>query len=719
MNTKRSTALAAAAACLSLCAAATPNPIKVLTVTGDWKSQEWYQDQWMAKPGQPDHSLYRGRYIAAQVNAAAPGKFAFTDITNYAGQEYLDADYLAQFDVVLIGDIMGWSLNPRFHDAVEAYVRGGGGLVYCASYKWGCALMRDTPFGHVLPADFPVDGTTGDWKRAKQTTDVEAFKPQVAAPEHPVVKGLDWASVPTLARNMLVLPKTGATTLLKTPSGAPALVAWELEKGRAMITGGIFSNDEMSTEFGKWKDFGKFYAQAFAWLGANSPRQPVSLRAATAEVAVEVDFKRALNRVPPGIFSVHGHDSAGFPISGQAYDTFMALNPRGGFARFDVSMPFKDGGYGDFSQADKQLNEIRRLGLWPIVLFSGLNNGGHRAWADGSAWHKPSDKAIQVVCEEVGALLTHANGRRDDKAYRANVEYIELMNEPDVNYETAPGFGRLVAGVADYVHANFPGVKVGAFGAYEVPYLTPFLDACGGKIDWISRHPYGWTGERVFQIQDEFEAYAARKGWDHIEFIVTEWDFWIQGRQKFDYMMKRYFEAVKREKLLGTLHYRLGMYNEPIYLFGLIWGGWGQDRGAGAPGTPMHDAYDAFWIFRDFRGDRAPVRKTSADAAAVLPHVVADAVRSGDKLNAVVYFDWAYGLAGIPDTARGVNYAKVKAAVKLDFPASKRERKLTISKATGEGFSVVKQDVVVAAGATTYADTIELPPATAVSITLQ
>jgi hypothetical protein len=133
----------------------------------------------------------------------------------------------------------------------------------------------------------------------------------------------------------------------------------------------------------------------------------------------------------------------------------------------------------------------------------------------------------------------------------------------------------------------------------------------------------------------------------------------------------------------------------------------------------MHDAYDAFWIFRDFRGDRAPVRKTSADAAAVLPHVVADAVRSGDKLNAVVYFDWAYGLAGIPDTARGVNYAKVEAAVKLDFPASKRERKLTISKATGEGFSVVKQDVVVAAGATTYADTIELPPATAVSITLQ
>ncbi len=715
MNTRLILTVAATAAYMTTWAAGEPKPIKVLTVTGDWKSQEWYQDEWMAKPGQPSHKLYRGRYIAAAVEKAAPGKFEFTDITNYAGQEYLDANYLAQFDVVLMGDIMGWSLNPRFYEAVEAYVKNGGGLIYCASYKWSCALMRDTAFGAVLPADFPVDGTTGDWKSAQLTADNDPFTPKVAATGHPAIKGLDWASVPKIARNMRMLPKEGSTVLLKSASDAPALVAWELGKGRTMMTGGIFANDEMSEDFGSWKDFGKFYAQVFSWLGANSERKPFSLRTAAADVSLEVDFNKTLNSVSPGIFSVHGHDSAGFPISGKAYDTFMALNPRGGLARFDAGYSVKDGVY-DFTGVDKHLNEIRRLGLRPIVLFSGLNNGNHRAWADGSKWHDPSAKAIEIVCGEVGAVLKHANGSGD--GYKKNVEYIELMNEPDVNYKTAPGFGRLVNGVADYVHSNFPGVKVGAFGAYEVPYLKPFIDACGAKIDWISRHPYGWTGERVFQVQDEFQAYAAEKGYNQIEFIVTEWDFWIQGRQKFDYMMKRYFEAVKRDKLIGTLHYRLGMYNEPIYLFGLIWGGWGQNRGAGEPNTPMHDAYDALWVFRDFRGERAHVSKNS-EAAAVLPHVMADATRSGEKLNTVVYFDWAYGLVGIPDTAAGVNYNKVKVDIKLSFPAAGRDRKLSISQATGEGFSVVKKDIVVAAGATSYENAFELAPATAVSVTME
>lgn len=98
---------------------------------------------------------------------------------------------------------------------------------------------------------------------------------------------------------------------------------------------------------------------------------------------------------------------------------------------------------------------------------------------------------------------------------------------------------------------------------------------------------------------------------------------------------------------------------------------------------------------------------------------MADATRSGEKLNTVVYFDWAYGLVGIPDTAAGVNYNKVKIAIKLSFPAAGRDRKLSISQATGEGFSVVKKDIVVAAGATSYENAFELAPATAVSVTME
>ena len=73
--------------------------------TGDWKSQPWYQNPWMRdKEGNPQ--IFRGTFIANKVNAVAPGRFEFTDVPNYLAQQYFQADYLAQFDAVLIGDIM-------------------------------------------------------------------------------------------------------------------------------------------------------------------------------------------------------------------------------------------------------------------------------------------------------------------------------------------------------------------------------------------------------------------------------------------------------------------------------------------------------------------------------------------------------------------------------------------------------------------------------------
>lgn len=49
-----------------------PRAIRVLTISGDWQSQAWYQDKWMG-----GGKLYRGRFIAQQVNLAAPRKFEF------------------------------------------------------------------------------------------------------------------------------------------------------------------------------------------------------------------------------------------------------------------------------------------------------------------------------------------------------------------------------------------------------------------------------------------------------------------------------------------------------------------------------------------------------------------------------------------------------------------------------------------------------------------
>ena len=712
-------ALAALAVLTAASAAQADNKISVLTVTGDWKSQEWYQDVWMGGHGK---TLHRGRLIAAKVEKAAPGKFEFTDITNYAGQEYLDAEYLARFDVVLLGDVMGWSFNPRFQEAVTGYVERGGGLAYCASFKWHISMLNKTPFGQVLPGAFPFDSSVDEWATSPLINENGAFKP--APPQgkkHPVTEGLDWESMPQLYTNFKIIPKPGAEVLLASSSGSPVLVVRQLGKGRTAMTGSLFANDELSNGFGDWRDFGEYYARLFAWLGENSERKPAEFKDATAELKISADFSKTLNAVPAGIFSVHGHETAGMPMNPTAYEHFREMNPQGGFARFDTRywLEGEKGNY-NFDDVDRQLAEIKRLGLRPIALMSQLVSSQYRAWADGSSWWNPSDRAIEIVKEDAGALLRRANGSKSDPNYKTNIEYFEILNEPDVNSGSLPGYSKLINAVADYIHEEFPGVKVGAFGYYEIPYIKPFIDACGEKIDWISRHPYGWTGEMLFKAQDEYMEYAASKGYGHIKFIVTEWDFWIQGRQKFDYMIKRNFEAVKREHLLGALHYRFGMYNEPIYLFGLVWVGWGQDRGAGKPHTPMHDAYDAFWIFRDFRGSRAAVEKTASDEnAAALAHVQADAARDGDTLNLVVYSDWAYDGKGATDSARGIRFNKVNAAIELAFPASEKARTMTLSRATGEGFEIVKKDVAVPAGATSLSEVIEAVPLTAYSITIK
>src|SRR5262245_47816778 len=78
---------------------AQPAPLKVLTISGDWKSQPWYQDVWMQGKGDNGRGTppvyYRGRFIADAVEKTAPLRFQFTDITNYTAAQYGDANYFS------------------------------------------------------------------------------------------------------------------------------------------------------------------------------------------------------------------------------------------------------------------------------------------------------------------------------------------------------------------------------------------------------------------------------------------------------------------------------------------------------------------------------------------------------------------------------------------------------------------------------------------------
>ncbi len=705
--------------------AAPQRKVRVLLISGDWQSQAWYQDKWMG--GQ---KLYRGRYIAQQVLAAKPNRFEFVDMTNYEAQQYVDANYLSQFDVVLMGDIVGWSLPPRFHEGLKSFQAHGGGVAYMASWKWETSMLDGSGLEDVLPARFGVQGQTQDWKAFDKMLSDKEFVPLVAQPS-PITENLDWGSAPTLAQAFRILPKAGAQVLLKAPSGAPILAAWQHNGGRAILSSSIWSNDQLSEKFGAWNRFGLFTAQMLSWLAQDSKAQIIQPRDQVGQLAVSVDATRALNVVSAKQFSIHAaQDDPGLaPLEGEALKNFEALNLRGGFARLadkDVENQNDDDDPNHINPAgfnwktvDAQLSEIKRLGLEPIMLIEGPGYGEPKwMWQDGP-WSKPGPRGIAELSEHVAAIIEHANGGKGtDAGYKLNLRYVELANEPDINPRTVDGFVKLFKAVAARVHRDYPGVKLGAFGSYETPYLYEFMDKVGNDLDWVSRHPYGWTGEMLFAAQDQYAAYRQAHGLKPIEFIITEWDFWIQGRAKFDYMMLRDFEAVRRANLTGALHYRLGQYAEPIYMFGVLWTGSGQEKGAGARGTPMHDAYDSFWAWRDFRGSRAPVQ-VSSPSPGLASHLFADAAREGDTLSTVLYFDRGYDGTGWSDFARGIHFNHARVSLNIKLPPSARARTLTMSRATGEGFEILPQTATVPAGATSFTQTVEVEPNTALSLTVR
>ena len=94
--------------------------VHVLFVGGDWKAQ---------LPNYQGKTPLRGHFIRRELEKAAPGRFELTLWTSYEFLQYGEDDSLRQFDVIVVGDIMGQSVLPRLVEAVRRYVEGGGKLL--------------------------------------------------------------------------------------------------------------------------------------------------------------------------------------------------------------------------------------------------------------------------------------------------------------------------------------------------------------------------------------------------------------------------------------------------------------------------------------------------------------------------------------------------------------------------------------------------------------
>jgi len=570
MCTLRLVVLAVWLAAVPAAMAADP-PVRVLFVGGDWKSQ---------LPNYQGKTPLRGYFVRQEVEKAAPGRFEFTLWTSYEFLQYGDGESLRAFDCVVVGDVMGQSVVPRLVRGLTAYVEGGGELMYCDNHKAFSFSTRELSFDAVLPIEVVPFRPYGP--EPSQPLIKEPFAVKVAAPDHPVVRGLDVASAPRLKGARHGTPKPGATVLATGPGGEPVWVAWQKGKGRALWTGGVFANDELSEDFARWPAFGRFWAQALEWLAAGSAYPRPALGDRVAEGTVTVDLAKPGPALASRHFGIHGQEYAGgsYAMEGEDLALYRALNLDDTFARIGAAAgairkvpgggqwDFMDDGADlsrfdwakyDYTELDKVLADCDRIRAQPICLY----------WCP---WYKDVPMDPKRYTQYFAAALEHANGTPGTPAYRPRIEFFEVMNEPDLS----PAPARLTEYVDFFNYASgnlrrrYPGVRFGCGGFFEWTYVQAIIDRCKGNLDWISRHPYGHTGEAVFALHDAYLAEARRLGLADLKFIITEWDFWIYGAPAFDYIMTRWKPlADHADTCLGTLHYRWREYQEGGYVFGV------------------------------------------------------------------------------------------------------------------------------------------------------
>jgi uncharacterized membrane protein len=714
---------------------------RVLYVGGDWKSQ---------LPNFQGKTPLRGHFVKQEVEKAAPGRFEFTLWTSYEFLQYGDSETLKNFDVLVVGDVMGQSVLPRLVKGVTGFVEGGGGLWYCDNHKAFMFYEKERSFEAVLPIEilpFRAYGPEDNQPRCGEG----AVKPVIAAADHPVVKGLDWASAPAIRGGDKWGPgygkvKDGATVLARSPGGKDIWVGWEKGKGRALWTGGVFANDELSEDFVKWPQFGQFSAQILTWLAEKSTYPRAALKDAVAEGTLVVDTSKKGPVATSKHFGIHGQEDCpggSYPMKDADLALYQALKLDNGFARTSSFMGIKklkdnqseddgtdlttfDAAKYDWTNTDVVVKDLERIKADPVFLY----------WCP---WWGPNWPDPARYTKYFAASIEHVNGKPGTPEYKPRMEYFEIMNEPNIGPapEVLNRYTAFFNHAVEKLRPRYPGVKYGCGGFNEWTYVQAIIDQCGKNLDWFSRHPYGHTGEAVFFLQDRYAEHAKAKGIPDLKFIVTEWDFWIYGEPAFDYLMMRWKPMLDRaDACLGSLHYRWREYQEGGYVFGIHgedfkgkygelppeWPNPGKDK-------PITYRYNAFWIMRDYRGPQFDTKMevpalrgaVAANAAEYAERVAkpvdlstrAYAVAScdGKQFNVVVHYGYAAADAG-----KGETYGKLKLRVQAPIPPEVKGRTLVIARAdcrktTEEAAIEIKGD--------TLDQTIEIPAQSAVSLTVK
>jgi hypothetical protein len=295
--------------------------------------------------------------------------------------------------------------------------------------------------------------------------------------------------------------------------------------------------------------------------------------------------------------------------------------------------------------------------------------------------------------------------------YAAELGTVEIA-EPHIDSENSLiAYTHISDAIADYVHKKFRDVKVGIAAGEDFLAVYEQLVKTKSPIDFIAWHCRDMQPEAMFAVLDKVESNEKVAG--KIPILISECDYPSTGTEKFDYLMRRTFAALKRDDLMGLLHYRLDQAEEGNYLAGLLWAGVGA--GKDKIGLPMHDVYDAYLIFNSTRCGAADCRfqADNRKLEPLLQHLYAVASGCGDPptVNLVLYYD-SYHLS------KRTRFERVDVNVHLSLTSSPEARRMRITQSRGVGFTI-HPSLQIAPGESSKDFVVSLQPHTAVSIVIQ
>ena len=191
----------------------------------------------------------------SQVQREFPNDFSKYDVVIYSD---VGTDTVIMYEDRFLNCPMGKSRLG----ALKEYVKGGGGLAGIGGWMsfggmYGQAKWHNTPIEEILPV------TCHPWDDRVELS--EGMKPHIVAPDHPIMKGIDWNGAPVLFSGYNQVEKKPEGKLLAEYNGDPIVVVGSYGEGRTMVLASDCA-PHWGRGFVDWPGSRDFSVQMVKWL---------------------------------------------------------------------------------------------------------------------------------------------------------------------------------------------------------------------------------------------------------------------------------------------------------------------------------------------------------------------------------------------------------------------------------------------------------------------